>query len=128
MSNDMRLLRTDAEIESPLNEGDRRRLTGVLVDSAAEVSWAPAAILDSLGIARRKVIPFQQADGTVLERWVGFASVHAGGTSTIDEAVFGEPNDLTLLGARSLEGLNLKVDLVGKQLVSAGPILAAMAT
>jgi hypothetical protein len=58
----------------------------------------------------------------------GFAIVHAGGTFTNDEVVFGEPGDLVLLGARSLEGLNLKVDLVGKRLVSAGPMLAALTT
>lgn len=125
MSDDMGLLRTDVEIESPLREGDRRLLTDVLVDTGAELSWAPAAVLDSLGITRRKMFRFQQADGTVLERWIGFAIIHAGGTFTNDEVVFGEPNDLILLGARSLDGLNLKVDLVGKRLVSAGPILAA---
>ena len=126
MSDDMGLLRTDVEIESPLREGDQRLLTDVLVDTGAELSWAPAAVLDSLGITRRKVFRFQQADGTVLERWIGFAIIHAGGTFTNDEVVFGEPNDLILLGARSLEGLNLKVDLIGKRLVSAGPILAAV--
>jgi hypothetical protein len=60
-----------------------------------------------------------------LERWVGFAIVHAEGKLTIDEIVFGEPDDLVLLGARSLEGMNLKVDLTGKRLVSGGPMLAA---
>jgi len=98
------------------------------VDTGAELSWAPAPVLESLGIARRKPIRFQQADGTILERWVGFAIVHAGGAFTTDEIVFGEPDDLVLLGARSLEGLNLKVDLVGKRLVSAGPMLAALTT
>jgi predicted aspartyl protease len=125
MADDMGILRTDVELESPLREGDRRLLREVLVDTGAELSWAPAAVLESLGIARRKTIRFQQADGTVLERWVGFAIVHAGGRFTNDEVVFGEPGDLVLLGARSLEGLNLKVDLVGKRLVSAGPMLAA---
>jgi predicted aspartyl protease len=125
MSDEMGILRTDIEIESPLREGDRRLLRDVLVDTDAELSWAPAAVLESLGIARRKTVRFQQADGTVLERWVGFAIVHAGGTFTNDEVVFGEAGDLILLGARSLEGLNLKVDLVGKRLVSAGPMLAA---
>ena len=125
MSDDMGLLRTDVEIESPLREGDRRLLRDVLVDTGAELSWAPAAVLESLGIDRRKPIRFQQADGSILERWVGFAIVHAGGTFTTDEVVFGEPGDLIRLGARSLEGLNLKVDLVGKRLVSAGPMLAA---
>ena len=125
MPADMGVLRTDVEFESPLREGDRRLLRDVLVDTGAELSWAPAAILESLGIARRKTVRFQQADGTILERWVGFAIVHAGGTFTNDEVVFGEPGDLVLLGARSLEGLNLKVDLVGKRLVSAGPMSAA---
>ena len=125
MSDDMGLLRTDVEIESPLREGDRRLLRDVLVDTGAELSWAPAAVLESLGIPRRKTIRFQQADGSILERWVGFAIVHAGGTFTTDEIVFGEPRDLVLLGARSLEGLNLKVDVVAKRLVSAGPMLAA---
>ena len=83
-------------------------------------------MLESLGITRRKPVRFQQADGTILERSVGFAIVHAGGTFTTDEVVFGEPGDLVLLGARSLEGLNLKVDLIGKRLVSAGPMLAAV--
>ena len=32
---------------------------------------------------------------------------------------------MTLLGARSLEGLNLRVDSRSKQLVDAGPIVAA---
>ena len=125
MAEDVGLLRIDMEIESPLREGDRRLLRDVLVDTGAELSWAPASVLESLGIRRRKPVHFQQADGTVLKRWVGFAIVHAGGTFTTDEVVFGEPDDLVLLGARSLEGLNLKVDLVGKRLVSAGPVLAA---
>src|SRR5688500_5962552 len=73
MSDDMGLLRTDVEIESPLREGDRRLLHDVLVDTGAELSWAPAALLESLGIGRRKTIRFQQAHGTILERWVGFA-------------------------------------------------------
>jgi hypothetical protein len=42
--------------------------------------------------------------------------------------VFGEPGDLVSSAQRSLEGLNLKVDLVGKRLVSAGPMLAALTT
>jgi predicted aspartyl protease len=126
MGDDIGILRTDVEIESPLREGDRRLLRDVLVDTGAELSWAPASMLESLGIGRRKPIRLQQADGTVLERWVGFAIVHAGGTFTNDEVVFGEPGDLVLLGARSLDGLNLKVDLVGKRLVPAGPMLAAL--
>ena len=67
------------------------------------------------------------ADGRVLTRDVGFVIVHVAGRTTIDEVVFGQPNDLTILGARSMEGLNLRVDPRTRQLVSAGPIVAAVA-
>lgn len=127
MSDEMGLLRTDVEIESHTQPGRRALLRQVLVDTGAELSWAPATILESLGIARVKTIRFLQANGTVLERWVGFAVLRAADTFTTDEVVFGEPNDLVLLGARTLEGMNLKVDLVGKRLVSAGPVMAAAA-
>jgi predicted aspartyl protease len=125
MSDEMEILRVDVEIENQLRPGERRLLRGVIVDTGAELSWAPADVLESLGISRVKRITFQQANGTALERWVGFAIVHAEGKLTIDEIVFGEPDDLVLLGARSLEGMNLKVDLTGKRLVSGGPMLAA---
>ena len=67
------------------------------------------------------------ADGRILQREVGFALVHVAGKATADDIVFGEPGDLTILGARSLEGLNLRVDPRTKQLVTAGPIMAALA-
>jgi predicted aspartyl protease len=126
MTDEMGILRVDVVIENQLRPGESRVLRGVMVDTGAELSWAPRDVLESLGIHRIKPIRFQQADGTILDRWVGFAVVRAEGRITIDEIVFGEPNDLVLLGARSLEGLNLKVDLTGKRLVAGGPMMAAV--
>jgi hypothetical protein len=65
------------------------------------------------------------ANGTVVTRSVGFAILRVGKAFTIDEVVFAEPGDLALLGARSLEGLNLTVDSIRKKLVAAGPLPAA---
>ena len=127
MSDDMGMLRVDVEIESPTRPAERQILRQVIVDTGAELSWAPAPVLESIGIARVKKIRFQQADGTTLERWVGFAILHAAGTLTTDEVVFGAPGDLVLLGARTLEGMNLKVDLVERRLVAGGPKIVAMA-
>jgi predicted aspartyl protease len=124
---DMGTFRIDIQIENPARPGERRELRSALVDTGAELSWCPAAILDALGVERRKVVHFRQADGSVLERWVGPAHIYAAGTTTTDEIVFGEPTDLVLLGARSLEGLNLRVDPVSKRLVDAGPVPAAVA-
>ena len=125
MSDDMGTFRTTIEIENPARRGERRILEQVLVDTGAELSWIPAALLSELGIEREKRLRFRQASGTVLERWTGIAIIHAAGTLTADDVVFGEPGDLVLLGARSLEGLNLRVDPVLKQLVDAGPAPAA---
>jgi predicted aspartyl protease len=122
----MGTFRIDIEIENPERRGERRALSSVLVDTGAELTWCPAAILEELGIERRKLVRFRQADGTVLERWTGPAYVYAGGTTATDDVVFGEPSDMVLLGARSLEGLNLRVDPVSKTLVDAGPVPAAM--
>ena len=36
----------------------------------------------------------------------------------------GEPGDMELLGAVTLESLNLRIDLVSKELIPAGPVLA----
>lgn len=125
MHDEMGTFRTSIEIENPVLRGQRRALEHVLVDSGAELSWVPAPMLESLRIVRDKRLNFRQANGSVLQRWTGVALIYAGGTWTVDHVVFGEPDDLTLLGARSLEGLNLRVDPVLKQLVDAGPAPAA---
>jgi predicted aspartyl protease len=113
----METFRIDIQIENPANAGSRHELRNVLVDTGAELSSVPAPVLESLGIERWKLVRFRQADGSVLERWTGVARVYAADTSTGDDVVFGEPTDMVLLGARTLEGLNLRVDPVHKRLV-----------
>ncbi len=125
MTDDMETFRIDIAIENPARPGERRTLQSVLVDTGAELSWIPAEVLESLGIERYAQWQFRQADGTVLERWTGPAFVHAVGKRATDDVVFGESGDLVLLGARSLEGLNLRIDPVSKRLVDAGPAPAA---
>ncbi len=126
MSDTMGSFRISIEIENPVRPGPRERLPDVLVDTGAELSWIPSSMLESLGIERRKVWHFRQADGTVLARWTGLAWIYAAGTSASDDVVFGEPGDLVLLGSRSLEGLNLRIDPVTKTLTDAGPAPAAV--
>ena len=127
MPDDMGSIRVDVEIENPARPGERRTLRSVLVDTGAELSWVPARVLESLGIERYDKSRFRQADGTILERWTGPAFLHVAGKRTTDDVVFGEPGDLVLLGSRTLEGLNFRVDPVTKRLVDAGPAPAAVA-
>jgi predicted aspartyl protease len=124
---DMGTFRTDVEIENLANPGTRRTIANALVDTGAELSWFPRAVLEELGVERLKIWHFRQADGTVLARWTGAVRLAVADVWTVDEVVFGEPRDLVLLGARSLEGLNLRVEPATKRLVDAGPAPAAAA-
>jgi len=51
--------------------------------------------------------------------------IHVENSSRVDEVVFAEPGDLSLLGARTLEGFNARVDPKRKKLVVRGPLTAA---
>ena len=125
MPDEMGSFRVDVEIENPARPGDRRTVRSVRVEAGVLLSWVPARILESLGIERHRTWRFRRADGTVLERWTGPALFRVAGRRTMDEAVFGEPGDLVLLGSRTLTGLNFRVEPVTKQLVDAGPAPAA---
>jgi len=125
MTEEMRSFRVDIEIENLARPGQRREVKSVLVDTGAELSWIPASVLEALGIPRYRKARFRQASGTILERWIGAAFVHVAGNRTADDVVFGEPEDLVLLGSRTLEGLNFRIDPITKQLVDAGPAPAA---
>jgi hypothetical protein len=65
------------------------------------------------------------ADGRQIERAVCFGNVYAAGSSAPDILVFAEAGDMVVLGARALEGMNLRIDMLAKQLVPAGPVPAA---
>ena len=122
---DVGTFRIDITIENPARPGDRRVVPGVLVDTGAELSWVPAPVLEDLGIERFTQWRFRQATGEIVDRWVGSTRVYAAGARTTDDVVFGMPGDLVLLGARTLEGLNLRVEPREKRLVDAGPAPAA---
>jgi predicted aspartyl protease len=126
MPDDMGTFRVVVEIENPARPGARRILPSVLVDTGAELSWVPAEVLESLGVERNNKWQFRQADGTILERWTGIVVIAVGGRRTGDDVVFGEPGDLVLLGARTLEGLNVRVEPATKRLIDAGPAPAAV--
>ena len=113
-------------IENSVDRSRRATLPHVLVDSGSGYTWVPGATLEKIGIAReKKHLEFVMANGQRITRSVGFAIIRVDKSFTIDEVVFAEKGDLLLLGARSLEGLNLTVDSRRKKLVAAGPLPAA---
>ena len=114
------------KIENIVDRTKSAALSKVLVDTGSEYTWVTETILERLGIAReKKDLEFVMANGQRITRSVGFAIVRVGSTFTVDEVVFAEKGDLLLLGARTLEGLNLRIDARQKKLVAAGPLPAA---
>ena len=117
---------TSCRIENHTDRTRAVRIPKLLVDTGIEYTWIPAAMLQRIGVVReKKDLRFVMANGEIITRSVGFAIIRIGGDFTIDEVVFAEPGDLALLGARTLEGLNLTVDSARKKLVAAGPLPAA---
>ena len=117
---------TKCKIENVADRGKSVVLPRILVDTGSEYTWAPTSSLEKIGIAReKKDVLFVMTNGQQVTRSVGFAIIRLDKHFTIDEVVFAERGDLLLLGARSLEGLNLTVDSRRKKLVAAGPLLAA---
>ena len=117
---------TDFVVTNVLNRAKSATIPKGLVDTGSERTWIPAVVLEQLNVRReKKDMPFQMANGQQVTRSVGFAVIEHGKTFTVDEVVFAEPGDLTLLGARTLEGLNYVVDPTRRKLVAAGPHPAA---
>jgi predicted aspartyl protease len=122
----MGLFRVAIEV-APTEGGAPVAIPDALVDTGSEYTWVPRAALTAAGIVPRRTQAFIVADGRRLEREIGYALVRAAGAEAPDLVVFAEPGDLVLLGVHSLEGLNLKVDPVRKQLVPAGPVITGCA-
>ena len=117
---------TKCKIENVSDRSKSVVLPRMLVDTGSEYTWAPARSLEKIGIGReKKDVLFVMANGQQVTRNVGFAIIRLDKHFTIDEVVFAERGDLLLLGARSLEGLNLTIDSRRKKLVAAGPFPAA---
>jgi clan AA aspartic protease len=122
----MGTFRVGCKVENHVDRTKGAAVSRVLVDTGSEYTWVPEKILQKIGIGiEKKDLTFTMANGQQITRNVGFAIIRINKHFTIDEVVFAEPGDLTLLGARTLEGLSLVVDPQKKKLVAAGPIPAA---
>ncbi len=117
---------TTCRIENVVNRRQGTTIRRLLVDSGSEYSWIPSHALERIGVGpEKKDVPFVMANGEQITRNIGFTIIRFDKLFTVDEVVFAETGDPALLGARSLEGLNLRVDSRRKKLVAAGPLLAA---
>jgi len=120
---------TKCKIENLVDRSRSVIVPKLLIDTGSEYTWVPERTLEKVGIQReKKDVIFVLANGAQVTRSVGFAIIRLDKYFTVDEVVFAEPGDLSLLGARTLEGLNLTIEPGRRRLVAAGPLPAASPT
>jgi predicted aspartyl protease len=99
-------------------DGERMETVDALVDTGSSYSLFPRSMLERLGIAKRFVLPFEQADGSVINRDVGLAMLVINDSESSMRVIFGEDDAESLIGSNALQEFLLLVDPVGEQLVS----------
>lgn len=122
----MGIFHIKCKIENHTNRRNSTIVKKLLVDTGSEYSWISESTLNRIGVeVEKKDVPFVMANGQLISRELGFVIFRYDKYFTIDEVVFAKKGDLQLLGARTLEGLNLLVDSQKKKLVAAGPFFVA---
>lgn len=124
MQANMSLFRVNVVASNPKREELSTPPVLALVDTGSELTWLPADVLTAIGITPRRKRAFATANKQRLERPVGYAMLSAEGYETIDEVVFAEPGDMTLLGVRTIEGFGVMVDNIGHRFVATTTIVA----
>jgi predicted aspartyl protease len=97
-----------------------------LVDTGSELTWLPTDALLKIGVAPRRKRAFHTATKQAIQRDVGYAILRAEGYETVEEVVFAEPGDMTLLGVRTLEGFGVMVDNIAHRFVATTTLAAGM--
>ena len=98
-------------------DGARRETVEALVDTGATYTSLPASLLERLGIQRGLQLDFTLADGSVLWQDTGRARLSINGVAAYCTVLFAEDDLLPLLGAETLERIELVVDPVRERLL-----------
>lgn len=116
----------DCELQELTANRPAVRIANVMVDTGSEYTWLPEQELAAAGVrVTKKDMAFVMANGVTITRDVGYAYLRSSGFETVDEVVFARPDELRLLGARTLEGFAALVDSRRKRLVASGPLPVA---
>lgn len=95
----------------------------LVADTGAIFSVIPKSTLDGLGIKPYAQETFQLADGSEIQRDLGDIFLRIDGKARTVPAIFGEPNDTSLLGVTALEILGFAVNPMTRKLEPAKMVL-----
>ena len=109
---------TEAQLAAPTRP-DRREAVKLLVDSGSTYTWVSGSSLRDLGLQpteRRRVLTIE---GRTTERGLTEILITLEGRTLHTLCLFGEPGDLEVLGAYTLEGFGFGIDPVQRRLIPA---------
>lgn len=124
----MSLFKVELTVTNAQREELQSEPISTLVDAGSELTRVPGDVLRRIGVTPRRKKTFHTATRQTIVREVGFAIMRVGEFETVDEVVFGEPGDMTLLGVRTLEGFSVSVDPVNHRFVPVASIVATSRT
>jgi len=122
----MSMFRVNVTARNTKHEEMATEPVSALVDTGSELTWLPGDILKTIGITPRRKRIFVMANQQKVQREVGYALLSSEGYETVDEVVFSEPGDMSILGVRTLEGFGVMVDNIGHRFVSNPTTVAAL--
>jgi clan AA aspartic protease len=99
-----------------------------MIDSGAVYSLVPGKILDELGIEPYREVSFSLVDGSVIKRRVGDAYFELNGEGGAAPVIYGEEGDDALLGATTLEALQLVLNPFTRELYPMRMLLIGLHT
>jgi predicted aspartyl protease len=107
-------------VRNPADPGRSLQLEG-LVDTGTHFTQIPLVLLEQIGITPFESRQVQYATGVVETKPVASAEILLGDRRTPTVVLCGDPDSLILIGAFTLEGLNLGVDPLRKTLITLIP-------
>jgi predicted aspartyl protease len=114
----MSLFKVNVVAVNPRETERETRPVEVLVDTGSELTWLPKDVLAQAGIKPVRKRAFLAATTQTIQRDIGYAILRSNGFETNDEVVFAEPNDMNLLGVRTIEGFGVAVDNIGHRFMA----------
>ena len=97
-------------------KGKKKIASEFLVDTGASYTVIPETMAKKLNLKVDRTQKFSLADGTTVERDLGFAIVAIDGQEAPSTVIIGRKGDSPLLGALTLENMGLMVDPFSRKL------------
>ena len=98
---------------------ERWQALKLLVDTGSAYTWVPSTVLNALGLSPTMTRRVRTIQGQIIERPAAIVQITLEGQTLPTICLFGQPGDLEVLGAVTLEEFGLGVDPIQQRLIPA---------